>query len=60
VRRTTTRVRHVAELFGVAATNRELTMQHVEMWRLENGKIIEHWGGPGDVWNLYQEIRADE
>jgi predicted SnoaL-like aldol condensation-catalyzing enzyme len=60
VRRATTRVRHVAELFGVAPTNREITLQHVEMWRLANGKIVEHWGGPGDGWTLYKQIRADE
>lgn len=60
VRRTSTRVKHVAELFGVAPTNREITLQHVEMWRLAKGKIVEHWGGPGDAWNLYKRISADE
>ena len=58
VRRTSMRARHTGEVLGVVATNRELTLQHVEMWRLENGKIIEHWGGAGDTWSLYEQITS--
>ena len=59
-RRATSRVRHVGEVFGVAATNRILTVHTVEIWRLANGKIIEHWGDGGDAWRLYEEITAAE
>ena len=58
--RASVRVRHVGEVFGVAATNRELTRHRVEMWRLADRKIIEHWGDAGDFWRLYQEINAEE
>ncbi len=60
VHRSSARVRHVGEIFGVAATNRVITVHTVEMWRLANGKIIEHWGGAGDGRNLYEHITADE
>ena len=59
-RRATSRVRHVGEVFGVAATNRILTVHTVEIWRLANGKIIEHWGGLGEAWHLYEQITANE
>ena len=59
-RRATSRVRHVGEVFGVAATNRVLTVHTVEIWRLENGKTIEHWGDAGDAWRLYEQITATE
>jgi len=59
-RRASSRVRHVGSVFGVAATNRVLTAHSVEIWRLANGKIIEHWGDGGDAWSLYGQITATE
>jgi len=47
VHRSRYRARHVGELFGLAPTNRVVTVDHVEMWRVTNGKIVEHWGGLG-------------
>ncbi len=58
VHRTTARVRHVGEVLGVAATGRVFTVQGVEMWRLADGRIIEHWGGSGDIRDLYRQITA--
>ena len=58
VHRATFTARHVGETLGVAATNRILTLQLVEMWRVEDGKIIEHWGGAGDARSLYGQITA--
>ena len=45
VHRSRNRFRHVGEVLGVPATDRVVTVDHVEMWHVENGKIIEHWGG---------------
>jgi predicted SnoaL-like aldol condensation-catalyzing enzyme len=56
VHRSRNRFRHVGELFGVAPTHREVTVDHVEMWRVENGKIIEHWGGLGAGGQLYRAL----
>jgi predicted ester cyclase len=58
VHRVTTRVRHVGECFGIAPTNRVLTVQRVEMWRLANCRIVEHWGGDGDIRDLWEQLTA--
>ena len=56
VHRSRSRFRHVGEMFGVAATRREVVVDHVEMWRVQNGKIIEHWGGLGAGGQLYRAL----
>lgn len=56
VHRTRNTFRHVGELFGVAPTQRTVTVDHVEMWRVSNGKIVEHWGGLGAGGQLYRAI----
>ncbi|MEY2433154.1 MAG: hypothetical protein QOC92_2879 [Acidimicrobiaceae bacterium] len=60
VHRTTQRVRHVGEIFGIAPTGREATVQHVEMWRVKDGKIVEHWGGLGEGGQLYRALTQPE
>jgi predicted SnoaL-like aldol condensation-catalyzing enzyme len=60
VHRSRTRFRHVGEMFGVAPSDRIVTVDHVEMWRVENGKIIEHWGGIGAGGQLYRALTAPE
>jgi predicted SnoaL-like aldol condensation-catalyzing enzyme len=50
------RTEHVGAVLGVEATGRTVEMNHVEMWRVENGKIVEHWGGVGEAWRLYEQI----
>lgn len=56
VNRSRNRFRHVGEVFGVPATDRVVTVDHVEMWRVENGKIIEHWGGIGAGGQLHRAL----
>jgi predicted ester cyclase len=56
VHRSTTRVRHEGEVFGVPPTGREVVIEHVEMWRVENGRIVEHWGGIGAGAQLYRAL----
>jgi hypothetical protein len=58
VHRSRRKVRHVDEVFGVAPTGREVIVDHVEMWRVTNGKIIEHWGGLGAGGQLYRALTA--
>jgi predicted SnoaL-like aldol condensation-catalyzing enzyme len=38
-------VRHVGELWGVAATGKVFKHHVVQMWRLRDGKLVEHWFG---------------
>lgn len=59
VHRTRTRTRHVGEAMGVPATGRVVETDHVEMWRVEDGKIMEHWGGIGAGAQLYRALTAD-
>jgi predicted SnoaL-like aldol condensation-catalyzing enzyme len=35
--------KHVGNIFGIPATNREFSMEGIVIWRLKNGKITEHW-----------------
>ncbi|MEJ7584837.1 MAG: ester cyclase [Acidimicrobiales bacterium] len=56
VHRSTVRMRHVGELLGVAPTGREVTVNHVEMWRVADGKIVEHWGGLGEGGQLHRAL----
>jgi predicted SnoaL-like aldol condensation-catalyzing enzyme len=59
VHRSRRRVRHVGEIFGVAPTNREVEIDHVEMWRVADGKIVEHWGGIGAGGQLYRALTSE-
>jgi hypothetical protein len=56
VHRSTIRLRHTGEVFGVPATDREVTCEHVEMWRVTDGQIVEHWGGLGAGSQLYRAL----
>lgn len=58
VHRSRQRFRHVGEVFGVAATGREVIADHVEMWRVRDGKIVEHWGGLGAGGQLHRALTA--
>jgi hypothetical protein len=56
VHRSTRKVRHVGEVFGIAPTGRVVTVEHVEAWRVTGGKIVEHWGGLGAGAQLYRAL----
>ncbi len=48
---------HKGELFGIPASNVKVTWTGTDWWRIENGKLAEHW----DVvdWSgLIQQIKA--
>jgi ketosteroid isomerase-like protein len=60
VHRSRSRVRHVGEAFGVPATGREVTVDHVEMWRVTDGKIVEHWGGLGAGGQLHRALTVPD
>ena len=35
---------HRGEFIGIAATNKNVDVQAIDILRLENGKVVEHWG----------------
>ena len=46
---------HQGELMGIAPTGKQVTFSVIHIDRLENGKIVEHWG-QGDVRELMQQV----
>ena len=58
VHRSTVKLRHTGEAFGIPATDRVVTCEYVEMWRVTDGKIVEHWGGLGAGSQLYRDLSA--
>ena len=60
VHRSRNRVRHVGVMFDLPPSHRVVTIDHVEMWRVKNGKIVEHWGGIGAGGQLYRALALPE
>jgi len=50
------RATHGGELLGVSATGRRLEFHSLEMWRVEDGKLVEHWGGLRETVRLYEQL----
>ena len=43
VTKKTLRGTHTAEFFGIPPTGREVTLQYVDIMRLRDGRVTEHW-----------------
>jgi predicted ester cyclase len=43
VARTRMTALHVGDYQGIAPTNRTIEMRQVHIWRIEDGRVIEHW-----------------
>jgi predicted ester cyclase len=35
---------HTGEAMGIPPSNQEVQVRGMELWRVANGKIAEHWG----------------
>lgn len=46
--------RHVGEFAGMQPTGREFSVQHIHIWRLAEGRIVEHWAARDDVGAMRQ------
>jgi predicted SnoaL-like aldol condensation-catalyzing enzyme len=51
---------HTGPLFGVPACGREVTFHSLEIWRVEDGKIVEHWGGLQEAERFYAQLTGEE
>jgi C-1 hydroxylase len=49
---------HTAEFLGVPATGKRITVDHVEIWRIDDDKIVEHWGGTWEFDRIVRELRG--
>lgn len=52
------RGRHTGEMFGMPPTGRELTINNVNIYRLQDGKIRETWQ-LADGWGMMRQVSAD-
>ena len=53
------RMRHTGKALGVEATNRDVTFHSLEIWRVADGKIVEHWGGEREAERLYEQLTVE-
>jgi len=35
---------HTGEAMGIPPSNQAISVRGMELWRVENGKVVEHWG----------------
>ena len=40
---------------GIAPTSKQIAVSVIEIFRIENGKIADHWGGP-DTMDLVRQL----
>jgi steroid delta-isomerase-like uncharacterized protein len=45
---------HAGEFMGVAPTGRSFSVQHMHMYRVRDGKLVEHWACRDDLGQLRQ------
>jgi steroid delta-isomerase-like uncharacterized protein len=48
---------HLGEFFGVAATGRKIQFETVDVMRVRDGQIAEHWG-VANLFSLMQQLGA--
>jgi predicted ester cyclase len=54
VQRVTMSGRHTGPLMGREPSGRPFAVRHVYIWRIADGKIVEHWGSRDDLGLLAQ------
>ena len=58
VARMTFSATHTQPLLGIAPTGRRFTLRTIDIWRVENGKLAEHWDIV-DYAGLQRQLRGD-
>ncbi|MEV5728754.1 MULTISPECIES: ester cyclase [Streptomyces] len=53
----TTRATHVGEFAGIAPTGRPVTSEGVQLWRVEDGLVVED-RNVFDLWKVVSQLRA--
>jgi predicted ester cyclase len=49
VARVTMHGRHLGEFMGTPPSGKEFAVEHIHIWRIEDGKAIEHWSVRDDL-----------
>jgi predicted ester cyclase len=55
--RSTMRATDQGELMGIAATGKKVVFGLLDVYRIEDGKIVEQWGGP-NMFDLLTQLGA--
>lgn len=55
--RSTIRGTHRGSFLGIALTGKSITVSLIDIVHVEEGKLVEHWGGP-DLLDLLQQLGA--
>ena len=50
----------VSRLLGVPATGRILDFHSLVIWRVQDGKLVERWGGLREAVRLYERLTQQE
>src|SRR4051794_17586379 len=58
VARMTFTATHTQPMQGIAATGRRFTLRTIDIWRIENGKLVEHWDVV-DTAGLQKQLRGE-
>jgi len=58
VARMTFTATHTQPMLGIAPTGRRLTLRTIDIWRVENGKLAEHWDVV-DYAGLQKQLRGE-
>jgi len=58
VARMTLSATHTQPLLGIAPTGRRFTLRTIDIWRVENGKLAEHWDIV-DYAGLQKQLRGE-
>jgi predicted ester cyclase len=58
VARMTFSATHTQPLLGIAPTGRRFTLRTIDIWRVENGKFVEHWDVV-DYQGLQKQLRSE-
>jgi predicted ester cyclase len=54
VARVTIHGHHVGEFLGKPPTGKEFATEHIHIWRLDDGRVIEHWSVRDDLGQALQ------
>ncbi|GAA1002176.1 ester cyclase [Nocardiopsis tropica] len=46
--------RHVREFLGIEATGADVAFEHMHIYRVRDGKVVEHWGCRQDLFLMLQ------
>jgi len=46
--------RHLGEFLGKAPTGKQYAVEHIHIWRVADGKVIEHWSVRDDLGQALQ------